>query len=146
MKAIFLLFGDASLISSGNIYGTSVSGINVSILKPGYGFAGLYKITNTGSLPAKIQSASLRNINYTSLINNTADIEWARNNMTYEFEIGADDIDSLEEYVMCPGSSINVGIMLLINESAKTIPSGSIELDNIGVDVSFVQADAGEGN
>ena len=139
----FLLFGDADLISSGTIYSNGVSGIDVSLSKPGDGFAGAYKVVNTGSIPAKIQDVSLRDASYNSLVNSASDVEWARNNIRYYYEIND---EGLIDNVICPGDSVDVAIFLLINEESTTIPSDAVEISNIGLNLSFAQADTNKCN
>ena len=52
----FAFYGDAKLINSGDVDGDSVKNIKISVTKPNDAIGGIYKITNTGSIPVEYSS------------------------------------------------------------------------------------------
>lgn len=138
----FAFYGDAKLINSGDVDGDSVKNIKISVTKPNDAIGGIYKITNTGSIPVEYSSIHFYKVKFTSNSNSSEDENWAEENIIYDYEIAKDDNDFVEGDVLCPGESIFTLIFLGINEDATTIPSDSIEISNFGMDLTFVQADA----
>lgn len=138
----FAIYGDAKLINSGDVDGDSVKNIKISVTKPNDAIGGIYKITNTGSIPVEYSSIDFYKVKFTSNSNSSEDENWAEENIIYDYEIAKDDNDFVEGDVLCPGESIFTLIFLGINEDATTIPSDSIEISNFGMDLTFVQADA----
>lgn len=138
----FIIFGDAKLINSGDVDGDSVKNIKISVTKPNDAIGGIYKITNTGSIPVEYSSIDFYKVKFTSNSNSSEDENWAEENIIYDYEIARGENNFVEGDVLCPGESIFVLIFLGINEDATSIPSDSIEISNFGMDLTFVQADA----
>lgn len=138
----FIIFGDAKLINSGDVDGDSVKNIKISVTKPDDAIGGIYKITNTGSIPVEYSSIDFYKVKFTSSSNSSEDENWAEENIIYNYQISKDGNDFVEGDVLCPGESIFVLIFLGIDEDATSIPSDSIEISNFGMDLTFVQADA----
>lgn len=138
----FIIFGDAKLINSGDVDGDSVKNIKISVTKPNDTIGGIYKITNTGSIPVEYSSVDFYKVKFTSNSNSSEDENWAEENIIYDYQISKDDDDFVEGDVLCPGESIFTLIFLGIDEDATSIPSDSIEISNFGMDLTFVQADA----
>ena len=138
----FIIFGDAKLINSGDVDGDSVKNIKISVTKPNDAIGGIYKITNTGSIPVEYSSIDFYKVKFTSSSNSSEDENWAEENIIYDYQISKDDDDFVEGDVLCPGESIFTLIFLGIDEDATSIPSDSIEISNFGMDLTFVQADA----
>lgn len=138
----FIIYGDAKLINSGDVDGDSVKNIKISVTKPNDAIGGIYKITNTGSIPVEYSSIDFYKVKFTSNSSSSEDENWAEENIIYDYEIAKDDNVFVEGDVLCPGESIFVLIFLGIDEDATSIPSDSIEISNFGMDLTFVQADA----
>lgn len=142
----FAFYGDAKVIHRGEISSSGVKNIDLSVVKPGDAVGGVFKITNTGSLPVIYTGVNLFELNYSSLSNNSSDIEWARNNVSLGYDV-SDKEDTLEENeVICPGESFYVLLFLEVNSDASTLPSDGLELTNFGMDLSFGQADSNSCN
>lgn len=138
----FVMYGDAKLINSGDVDGDSVKNIKISVTKPNDAIGGIYKITNTGSIPVEYSSIDFYKVKFTSNSNSSEDENWAEENIIYDYEIAKDSNDFVEGDVLCPGESIFSLIFLGIDEDTTSIPSDSIEISNFGMDLTFVQADA----
>ena len=138
----FAVYGDAKVIHRGDISSSGVKNIDLSVVKPGDEIVGVFKITNTGSLPVIYTGVNLFELNYSSLSNNSSDIEWARNNVSIGFDFNYRDTVLEENDVICSGESVFVLLILEVDQEATTLPSGSVELSNFGIDLSFGQADS----
>ena len=142
----FALYGDAKVIHRGEISSSGVKNIDLSVVKPGDAVGGVFKITNTGSLPVIYTGVNLFELNYSSLSNNSSDLEWARNNVSLGYDV-SDKEDTLEENeVICPGESFYALLFLEVNSDASTLPSDGLELTNFGMELSFRQADSNSCN
>lgn len=133
-------FGDVSLVNAGIISGTTISGLEVSVTKPGDLIMVGFGITNIGSIPMKLESIEMFEPSVVSSINSDADVEWANNNL--DFGAGMDR--SLEGTVYCPGEGDDLLFYIEVPEDVTTLPGGALTISNIGARINFVQADSSE--
>ena len=133
-------YGSAALIKPATISGTIVSGLEVSVMKPGDALMGLYEVTNIGSIPMKIVSIERYTPNIVSLNNNTSDIEWVENNLFFDAVMDGTVVCS----IYCPGKGDVLLFFVHIPSEVSTLPSGAVTLSNLGVKINFEQADISE--
>lgn len=133
-------FGSAALIKPATISGTTVSGLEVSVMKPGDTLMGLYEVTNIGSIPMKIVSIERYTPNIVSLNNNTSDIEWVENNLLFDTGMDSTGVGS----IYCPGKGDDLLFIVQIPSEVSTLPSGAVTLSNLGIKINFEQVDTSE--
>ena len=141
-KDYYVTLYTAELEKEPIIDGTKIKDFSISTYKPFDIVQMFLTITNTGTIPAKLQEINYKTPQYFSPTNNQNDIEWAKQNFQYNDVIeGIYDYEVLEvNEIICPGDSkiltITAGIW-----NADTLPSNSIEISNLGTEYIFVQAD-----
>ena len=132
--------GDGKLIKKATISGTTISGIEVSLTKPGDIVFGAYKVTNIGNIPMKVESIKHNAANISSSTNNQSDIAWIYQSI--EGDVGMDSLSVGD--ILCPGESDSMLFIVGIKEDITSVPSSTLTIANLGVTVNFVQADQNE--
>ena len=139
--------GDAELIKEATISGTTISGLQISLVKPGYMVNLYYTVTNNGTIPAEIESIILNTPSFSSSTNNTNDIELIANNWSSDMGLFRNSLFSNDARldvgdILCPGDTIYFGFNSKIEEyTATAVSSSDITVSNLGGTVNFVQAD-----
>ena len=140
-----VLQGNGKVIDNPVISGTSITNFKASVMIPGDSVGLAYKITNTGSIPMKLSRVINSDYQITSLNNSTNDVTWANDNINIDVDLQHfDDYDGVTfaiNDVLCPGKSLFLVQTVEIPSSVTTIPSGAIEISNIGVSYEFLQTD-----
>ena len=138
--------GDADLIKDVTISGTTISGLQVSLAKPGDMIVFYFSVTNNGTIPATVESVVQNTPSFSSNTNNSADLELIFNNWFSEIVLYPDinfnydeKIDS--DYTLCPGETIYLMIGCRIDDTATAVPSSDITVSNLGGTINFVQSD-----
>jgi hypothetical protein len=145
-KDNYMFAGNAKISQKPSVNGTSITNASIEVSVPGEGVGFLYKFTNNGTIPAKLESINQYTPTYTSLNNNSNDIVWSQNNFGYDFSLFFLTPDTDFNYlnvgdVICPGETSYFGVEFGVDDDATTVPSGAITISNLGVDYNFVQAD-----
>ena len=136
----YVTIGSAELVGEPSIVDTTIKGLAVSTVKPGDSAILFYKVTNTGSIPAKLVSKEFNTPEFVSVYNNYDDVLWAENNFIYSDDIGILDVGDLQiGEVICPGDTYVLSILVMINENAENLPSGKIHISNLGSNYVFTQ-------
>ena len=139
------LQGNGKVIDNPVISGTSITNFKASVMIPGDGVGLAYKITNTGTIPMKLSRVINSDYQFISLNNSNNDIAWANNNIDISTDLQYLDENDGEMFdindVLCPGKSLILTQTVEIPSSVTTIPSGAIEISNIGVSYEFLQTD-----
>lgn len=138
-KDNFVWSGSADIVDFGKIEGTTISNISVTVTTPGDFVAGLYKVTNTGTIPMVLDSYELFDIVISSNSNNQSDVEWGYSNVISVVEVVSTEEEALEiGDVICPGEMFYIALEIRIDD-VDTIPSDSLNISSWGSDVVFVQ-------
>lgn len=149
-----LLLGNAKLISSGTISGTTITGLQISFTTPGDAMYIVYEATNSGTIPAKLESFTKNQITISSSTNNASDVQLVSENFDYQdgylnkaefttpdglpnnnvpdFDIGS---------IICPGETVYIVLSVEFSSKLTTVPSSDVTISNIGGTLNFVQAD-----
>ena len=138
------IWANAKVEQFPTIAGTSLRNFSLSVSIPDDTVTLLYKVTNSGTIPAKLDSINKYTPTYSSSKNNSADVLWAQNNVVFIFDLAQDgtEVKSLVEGdIVCPGDTRTLALTLDIPTDVTTIPTGSVTISNAGVDYNFVQAD-----
>lgn len=140
-----VLQGNGKVIDNPTISGTSITGFKASVMIPGDAVALSYKITNNGSIPMKLSRIINSDYQFTSLNNVAADVTWANDNINIDASLQHFDENDGGSFkvndVLCPGKSLFLSQTVEIPNSVTTIPSGEIEISNIGYEYEFLQTD-----
>lgn len=140
-----VLQGNGKVIDNPTISGTSITGFKASVMIPGDTVALAYKITNNGSIPMKLSRIINSDYQFTSLNNVAADVTWANDNINIDAFLQHFDENDGGSFkvndVLCPGKSLFLSQTVEIPNSVTTIPSGEIEISNIGYEYEFLQTD-----
>ena len=145
----YVLEGKGSIISQPVISGTTISNFNLGLELPGDMVAIGYKITNEGTIPMKLIDIIENEFQITSLNNSSEDIAWANENVIFGTLNEKYDVSDSSENgtdvnindILCPGDSWSVSLVVMIPDEVDTIPSGALEISNVGVKFDFVQTD-----
>lgn len=138
-KDNFLWGGYSEILDYGQINGTTISNINVSVMAPGDFVAGLYKVTNTGSIPMVFDSYDIFDLVITSDDGNQSDVEWGYTNVISNLEVIKDEETSVRiGDVICPGDYFYLALEIGIDD-VDSIPSDSLNISNWGSNLVFVQ-------
>ena len=146
-----LSYGDIKFIKTPTITGTTISNLDVSIKNIGDGIFAYYQITNTGEIPARLDSVIPSEWTVTSPSNNQEDIELVyeylefdlvMSELIYEngtyvengYGISLDDI-------LCPGATFGIEIIIGYHPNAPRVPYNAIKVSNLSFDMNFVAAD-----
>ena len=149
---------DGNTITNGNgivlrkptISGTSLNDFELSFTKPGDRASVIYKITNTGTIPATLESIIYNDPTYTSNTNNQDDIEIIENYFYADanlwelyFEDGKfEDLVYIgRDSILCPGASFIIEIYANFMEEATEVPSSNITISNLNTKFNFVASD-----
>lgn len=139
----YMIKGNAQLINEPTISGTSINDYKVSFQLPGDMIGIGYKVTNVGSIPVKLIDIIQSDFEYTSLSNVSSDVQWAIDNVIYDYAI-----ETFNEYgnlnindIVCPGEEVYFSFMMGIKDTATTISSSVIEISDINIAFDFVQTD-----
>lgn len=140
-----VLQGNGKVIDNPTISGTSITGFKASVMIPGDTVALSYKITNNGSIPMKLSRIINSDYQFTSLNNVAADVTWANDNINIDASLQHFDENDGGSFkvndVLCPGKSLFLSQTVEIPNSVTTIPSGEIEISNIGYEYEFLPTD-----
>lgn len=138
-KDNFIWSGYSEILDYGEINGTTISNINISVTAPGDFVGGLYKVTNTGSIPMVFDSYDIFDLVITSDSGNQSDVEWGYTNVVSNLEVVRDEETSVEiGDVICPGDYFYFALEIGI-EDVDSIPSDSLNISNWGSNLVFVQ-------
>ena len=139
----YLKVGGASISDEPIIDGTTIKDFKISLSVPGDGIAMMFKVSNVGTIPVKLYNVINSDANFVSLNNSVDDVEWAKNNISYFSSFG--DMDTNEQFdindILCPGKDAYLVLGVELSSAATTIPSGGVEISNIGAAYDFVQTD-----
>ena len=142
-----IAYDTGSVVKKPTISGTTLSGFELSLVKPGDIVRIYYLVTNTGSIPAIYKSITNSTPTITSSTGNSSDVTWAQNNVVIESNVA--DISS-EGYletvlpggtVVCPGESVIVEVGARVAD-VDSIPTGAVTFSNINTEVIFEQTDS----
>ena len=144
-------YGDAKFIKTPTISGTTISNLDVSLKNIGEGLDVFFQITNTGEIPARIDSIIPSEWTVTSPSNNQEDIELIYENLVFQgglFEMYYEDgvyVDdgtqiSLDD-ILCPGATFGIGVSIGYKDTAPRVPYSAIKVSNLSVDINFVAVD-----
>ena len=108
-----------------------------------------YKFTNTGDIPARLDSVTWKDPVVTSSTNSQEDIQLIYdyfNGWPYLYEIFYEDgeivgAEPIEGYVICPGAIIEVGIEGSFSWEAPRAPYSKMTISNMDISFNFVAAD-----
>lgn len=136
--------GAAELIKEPTISGTTISDIQVSLIKPDDSIFLFYTVTNNGSIPARIDSIVQNTPSFSSATNNASDLAFISENLSSEFALLPDEsfnwLNKLSEgYVLCPGETIYIDFVVNFDNEATKVSSSNITVSNLGGTVNFVQ-------
>lgn len=138
----YFVKGKGEIIDEPDISGTSIGNFELSVQLPGDIVAIGYKITNDGTIPMKLLDIIENEFQITSLNNSSEDIAWANDNV--QFVVMAEETDGTDiniNDILCPGETWQLTLGVQIDSSVTSIPSGALELSNVGAKYDFVQTD-----
>ena len=138
-----ILRGNGLVVNEPKVSGTSIKDFKLSVEKPDDMSALVYKITNDGTIPVKFSNIVINYYQVTSVNNLESDVSWFNENvivahMLEDINTGTDK--NIND-ILCPGDSWSVVFGVQINLSSTTLPSGSVEVSNMGVTYEFLQTD-----
>ena len=144
-------FGDAKFIKTPTITGTTISNLDVSLKNIGEGLYAHYQITNTGEIPARLDSIIPSEWTVTSPSNNQEDIELVYEYLIFTgglFEIYYENGEYVDDGIaiytddnLCPGATFGVYIDIGYSGAAPRVPYHAVKVSNLSVDLNFVAAD-----
>ena len=143
-----LAFGNAKLVKEPTISGTTISDFQISLVKPIDAVILYYTVTNSGTIPAKLDSIIQKTPTFASSTNNASDIELVSNNWFSMVNLysNQNDLNTINKelavgYILCPGETIYFEFGAQFYETAPALPSSNVTVSNIGATFNFVQAD-----
>ena len=144
-------YGGGKLITKPTISGTTLSGYKISLKSPGDAVYVDYKLTNTGDIPAILDSVTWKDPIITSSTNSQEDIllidtyfyPWPyMYELFYEDGEIVDEVEIYEDgYVICPGAVVEVGIEGSFSWEAPRAPYSKITISNMDISFNFTAAD-----
>ena len=144
-------YGDIKFIKTPTITGTTISNLDVSIKNIGDGLEAYYQITNTGEIPARLDSIIPSEWTVTSPSNNQEDIELVYENLIFDgsmneiyYEDGVYVDNGSRIYlddILCPGATAGIEIIIGYRPDAPRVPYSAIKVSNLSVDINFVAVD-----
>ena len=143
-------YGNAQLIIEPTIVDTQIINYKISFGKVGDSILLEYKLTNTGTIPAKVVSSKWKDYVISSETNNQEDIQLVNDyfNSNYElYELILNNgkiVDSklIEPGdILCPGAVFAVQISHSYSVNAPRVPYGKTTISNLGVEFDFEAAD-----
>ena len=144
-------YGSGKLITKPTISGTTLSGYKISLKNPGDAVYADYKLTNTGDIPAILDSVTWNNPTITSSTNSQEDIQLIYtyfNPSPYMYELFYEDGEVVNAtyissvgYVICPGAVVEVGIAGSFSWEAPRAPYSKMTISDIDISFNFVAAD-----
>lgn len=108
-----------------------------------------FKLTNTGEIPARLESAVYSEPEFDS--DNEEEIELVNENFIFdagmwacisedgELKCGNDFLEIGD--IICPGATFALQIFTGYNPNASRVPYEAMTISNLGIDLSFVAAD-----
>lgn len=141
--------GDAKLLKKPTLSGTSLTDFNVSIKNIGDELTQYYIITNTGDVPALLESIDLYewsaesgNLDESTLVDENFIFEAVLTDITLE----DGDVVSIgnsmgEEDILCPGASFMVEVYTAYSSDAPRVPYDEVTISDLEVDFNFVATD-----
>ena len=145
-----VIFYDGSMLKKKpTLLGTSISDFQVSLSKIGSHLYQYYQLTNTGEVPARLESIVYSEPEIDS--DNEEDIELVQENFVFyssmyycylengELFCGSSVFD--EDDIICPGATIGLSIMTGYNPQAPRVPYNAMTISNLSVDFNFVATD-----
>ena len=144
------LYGNAKLIKKPTISGMTISNYQVSLTTPGDEIFQLFKITNTGNLPATIDGVIWGGQEYTSSTNNQEDLEFIQqyyyNNIGfYEYIKTADGWEMGEQIydgmLICPGATVGMMIYDSFDYYAEAVLKDEVTIVNHPITINLVAVD-----
>lgn len=138
-----ILRGNGLVVNEPKVSGTSIKDFKLSVEKPDDMSALSYKITNYGTIPVKLSNIVINDYQVTSANNLESDVSWFNENVAVAHML--EDINMSTDKnindILCPGDSWSVVFGVQISSSSTTLPSGSVEVSNMGVTYEFLQTD-----
>ena len=144
-------YGDAKFIKTPTITGTTISNLDVSLKNIGEGLEAYYQITNTGEIPARLDSIIPSEWTVNSPSNNQEDIElvyeyldfdWMMGELIYENGTYVENGSGIYlDDILCPGATFGINIIIGYDEDAPRVPYSAIKVSNLSVDMNFVAVD-----
>lgn len=144
-----IVAGTAQILKKPTISGTALNNFEVSFTKPEDKVYLIYRITNTGTIPAKLDSIITSEPTYTSNTNNQDDINLVKREFwwdvsSYElFEENGKWIDGnhiVPNAIICPGASFSIEIEASYGMFAVSVPSSNVTISNLNTKFNFVAA------
>lgn len=142
-----IAYDTGSVVKKPTISGTTLSGFELSLVKPGDIVRIYYLVTNIGSIPAMYKSITNSTPTITSSTGNSSDVTWAQNNVVIESNVAAMSSEGYLETVLpgdtvvCPGQSVIVQVGARVAD-VDSIPTGAVTFSNINTEVIFDQTDS----
>lgn len=137
-------YGKAELLNEPVIFGTTLRELQLSFITPGDTIGLYYSLTNSGTIPAKIESIVQNTPSFSSSTNNADDVELVSKGFLSSIALYPNTkflfADALDVgYILCPGETIyfEFGSLFLAN----SLSSSNITVSNLGGTINFVQAD-----
>lgn len=142
-------YGDAKSLQKPTIVGTNLENFKVSLASINDCVEYEYKITNTGEIPAMLESVVWDD--YIVESNNPENIDLINDYLDYEFglyELFFDEnggnsygYEMEEGTILCPGASFEVYLSIGYDVNAPRVPYEKTTISNLGVQFNFVAAD-----
>lgn len=134
--------GNGDILSFPVISDTSINNFKLSIQLPGDQAVVSYKVINDGTIPMKLNRVIGSTPQITSLSNNSSDVDWVNENVEFVSVLEKTKGTSINiNDILCPGDDWIIYFGATIPDDVTTIPSGAIEISNIGVSYEFLQTD-----
>ena len=138
-------YGESSILSKPTVSGTSINNFRVQLTKPADAVWLFYKITNTGDIPARLESVTWSDPTYSSSTNNSNDIQLVQKNFWtsyWLFEVEGNSTYTIyEDTLLCPWATFEFGIGNGFDEEATQVPSSRITITNLNAQINFISED-----
>ena len=141
-------YGSASLKKKPTLLGTSISDFQVTLSKIGDGLFQGFKLTNTGEIPARLESIVYSEPEIDS--DNEEEIELVRQYFWFFANIYSCSLENgelmcggtplEEDSIICPGATIGLEILTGYPQAPR-VPYEAMTISNLSVDFNFVAAD-----
>ena len=146
-----LVFGDAKLLQKPTLEGTSINDFKVSVKNIGDGFIFNYVLTNTGEVPARLETFSYNDWVVDSSIGDQDEIDLVYDNFYFYPSLNEIYFENGEvvdmgyffgmEDILCPGASVLVEVFTGYYDEAPRVPYNAVTISDLGIDFNFVATD-----
>ena len=138
----YIYFGDVTIEKFPVVSGTSIKDFAFSLTKPGDEVYLAFKVTNNGTIPAKLSSITNSIPHIESSNNNTSDVIWGETNIVFNGNMWKNFSSQFPvDSILCPGDAAQLQVYLIIPEDVKTIPSSGLIISNLETKIVFEQVD-----